>query len=259
MKGLLESTHGVRAAVVAALLLPGLALAGIGKILVLEGPATRTDASGQQHVLLVGAEIEVKDSLQLGPESNLKLRLNDESVIMLGPNSQLYIDEATFEGQERKSFSAKLGLGSLWAKVKKLVAGSEAKFEVKTERAVAGVRGTIFRVDYMNAAQGATPGPAPSMVVRVIEGRVVVEAQVRKGVKNQAVAQPRPGTGDKQQARTEVAPPYEMSKDEWEKAFANVQAKYQVTVGETELGKVEKLDWKAMEDDFGRFVKRNTK
>ncbi|MDY7231548.1 FecR family protein [Hyalangium rubrum] len=256
MKGLLRSTVGGRAAVLAALVLPGLALASVGKVLVMEGTATRTDASGQQHVLLAGAEIEVKDSLQLGPKSNLKIQLNDNSVLMLAENSQLYIDEATFEGVNRKSFSARLGLGSLWAHVKKVISGSEAKFEVKTERAVAGVRGTIFRVDYVSKVQGMTPGPKPDVVVRVVEGRVVVEAQVLKTVKNQT--QPAPGAkGDKKQARTERPPPREVTQEQWEAGFANLQKEQQVRVGSTNLGEVEPLDWKAMEDDFGRFVNRN--
>jgi hypothetical protein len=238
-----------------ALLLPGLALASVGRISVLQGTATRRDASGQAYALKVGSEVELKDTLSVGAASNLKLLLTDESVLMLGANSQLYIDEATFEGQERKGFSAKLVFGRIWARVKQMAAGSEAKFEVTTERAVAGVRGTIFRVDYGSTAKAMTPAQKPSMVVRVVEGRVVV--QVPQTGANQAPAV----AGNKKQPRTQVAGPQEVSEQKWMEIFANLQAGQQVEVG-SELGAtkratVKPLDKKAMQDDFGQFVDQN--
>jgi hypothetical protein len=234
---------------VLALLLPGLALASIGKVSVLEGTATRTDEAGQAQPLHVDSEIELKDVINVGPRSNLKLTLTDGSVIMLGAESRLHLDEATFEGQDRKGFSARLGFGKIWARVKKALGGSEAKFEITTERAVAGVRGTIFRVDYAHTAKAVAP-QKPLMVVRVVEGRVVVEAQVRKAVKGQA--RPRPGKGEREQ----VPGPQEISQEEWEKKFVELQARQQVEVGE-ELGASRPLDTRAMKDAFGSFVDRN--
>jgi hypothetical protein len=233
-----------------ALLLPGLALASIGKISILEGKATRTDEAGQEQALGVGSEIELKDVINVGPKSNLKLTLTDGSVIMLGEESRLHIDEATFEAQDRKGFSARLGFGKIWASVKKALGGSEAKFEVTTERAVAGVRGTIFRVDYANTAKAMTP-QKPLMVVRVVEGRVVVEAQVRKAVKNQAKPPAVAGM------RKQVPGPQEVSKEEWEKKFAELQAQQEIQLMDTELKAPQALNQKAMKDDFGRFVDRN--
>jgi hypothetical protein len=244
------------------LLLPGLALASVGKISILEGTASRKDANGQEHALKVGAEVELKDTLQVGAASNLKLLLTDESVLMLGANSQLYLDEATFEGQERKGFSAKLVFGRVWAKVRQMAAGSEAKFEVTTERAVAGVRGTIFRVDYGSTAKAVTPMVKPSMVVRVVQGRVVV--QVPKPVTKQVpVAQSAPPVaGGKKTARVQVQGPQQVTMSEWMELFADLQAGQQTEVGDRELGAtkdrvVKPLDKKAMQDDFGRFVDQN--
>jgi hypothetical protein len=243
-----------------ALLLPGLALASVGKIAILEGKATRRDASGQEHVLAVGSELELRDTLSVGEGSNVKLVLTDESVIMLGANSQLFFDEATFEGQARKGFSAKLLFGRVWAKVKQMAAGSEAKFEVTTERAVAGVRGTIFRVDYGSTAKGMTPLPKPSMVVRVVKGRVVVQIP-QSGPKPSAVqSPPPPGGGGKPGPRTQVAPPQQITVQQWTKLFADLQAGQEVEVGElgaSTRGTVKALNQKAMQDDFGQFVDRN--
>jgi hypothetical protein len=261
VKAWLRSTVVGRMGVVLALLLPGLALAGVGKVALLEGKAARRDANGQESELKVGSELELRDTLSVGEKSNVKLVLTDESVIMLGANSQLFFDEATFEGQVRKGFSAKLLFGRVWAKVKQMAAGSDAKFEVTTERAVAGVRGTIFRVDYASTAKGTIPMPKPSMVVRVVQGRVVV--QIPQVVTKQAPvtsARPPPTAGDKNQPRTQVAPPHEISMKQWMQLFADLQAGQEVEVGElgeTRRGRVQALNKKAMQDDFGQFVDKN--
>jgi FecR protein len=233
------------------LLVPGLALASVGKVSILEGTATRTNG-GQTQALQAGSEIELNDTIDVGPASNLKLTLTDESVLMLGERSRLIIDEATFEGQDRKGFAARLGFGKIWAKVKKALAGSDSKFEVQTDRAVAGVRGTIFRVDYGSTAKAIMPAQKLRMVVRVVEGRVVVSQTVPKVAKGQAPSNKPPKKGERRQ----VAGPQEISEVEWEKKFVDLQAQQQVEVGE-ELGAAKPLDTSAMSDAFGRFVDRN--
>ncbi|HLL01291.1 MAG TPA: FecR family protein [Myxococcaceae bacterium] len=250
-----------RMGMVCALLVPTLALASIGKVALLEGKATRKDASGQEHALAVGSELELRDTLSVGEGSNVKLVLTDESVMMLGARSQIFFDEATFEGQVRKGFSAKLLFGRVWAKVKQMAAGSDAKFEVTTERAVAGVRGTIFRVDYGSTAKGVTATTLkPSMVVRVVEGRVVVQVPQVTPQQPPSMAGRPPPSGTNQQARTQVAPPQEITAQQWTKLFANLQAGQEVEVtelGVAKRGVVKALNKKAMQDDFGQFVDRN--
>lgn len=253
MKGWHRSTVGMRAGLLAALMLPGLALASVGKVSVLEGTATRTNGSESEE-LKVGSEIELNDTIDVGKGSNLKLTLTDESVLMLAEGSQLVIDEASFEGQERKGFLATLSFGKVWAKVKKALAGSESKFEVKTKRAVAGVRGTIFRVDYGDTAKAMMPAEKLHMVVRVVEGRVVVAARIAK---NMAQGQTPPPSGKAQKGeRKQMAPPQEITAEQWEQKFIELKAKQQVDLGEnTEL--TGPLDTKAMKDDFGRFVDKH--
>lgn len=123
------------------------AFAEVGTVAQLEGEASRTPAGGTAQVLGVGGPIEVGDELAVQPGGNLALLLTDGSTLMLAGGSRLRIDEATFSGLERQAFSARLLLGAVWVKVKEAVAGSPAKFDITTERAVAGVRGTIFQVE----------------------------------------------------------------------------------------------------------------
>ncbi|MCI0671540.1 MAG: FecR family protein [Myxococcaceae bacterium] len=244
-----------------ALLVPWLALASVGTISRLDGTATRTPKGGATRPLVVGSTVELNDTLKVSADGNLKLTLTDQSVVMLGGGSELRIDEATFAGQDRKGFSAYLSVGKVWASVKKALAGSDAKFEVTTDRAVAGVRGTIFRVDAIAAMKATSPAPkqrkqktlASATVVRVEEGRVAVEAQVRK-------AKGAPGnvaTGpQKPSRRVLVAGPQEVSAEEWERRFVELQRGQQVTVG-MDLWEEAQVDAAALGDAFGKFVDAN--
>jgi hypothetical protein len=251
----------VRALLVAACLVPSLAWASIGKVSALQGQGTRTPKAGAAVKLAVGSEVELGDTLEVKKGSHLKLTLNDASELFLGFDEKvnagkLTIDEASFQNQERQGFSAKLWAGKVWAKVTKALAGSDAKFEVTTQRAVAGVRGTIFRVDATKVVSGTRPNLVthPGTIVRVAEGKVAVEAQVRK--KPEAGATPTPKPKGPKGPRTQVAGPTEISKAEWEKKFVELQANQQVTVGE-ELWQEAEYSPEAKTDAFAQFVEQN--
>jgi FecR-like protein len=280
MTGLALPLRPWRSLACVALLLPCAALASVGKVTLLKGSAQRTPKSGGPvQALKEGAEIELGDTLSVGPGANMKITLNDESLLLVGSDSVMKIEEAKFEGLERRAFSARLTVGKLWAKVTKAVSGSEAKFEVTTDRAVAGVRGTVFRVDatkLISAASAPAPGapPKPRMgptsvtTVKVSVGRVAVEAMVRNmamGATPPAGDKPGTGTGTggtnvaaappppKKGPRTLVAGPQEISREQWEKKFVELQQGQAITVGE-ELWK--QADWSPDQDKdaFATFI-----
>lgn len=258
----MSSTNLMRTALAALLLSPVIALAAVGKVTKVEGEAHRVPTSkdtrkpndGATPVkLAVGDGIELNDRITVADKANLKLTLNDGSVVIVGPESTLYIDEASFEGQERKGFGTYLEVGRVWAKVKKAVAGSNAKFEVTTERAVAGVRGTIFRVDALKATMMANAEPTKrrvSTVVQVKEGKVAV-ADPRKYAQMAAQGQTVPAKGPRKQ----VAGPEEISADAWEKRFVLLKAGRKVTVGPDlwEVGRSAKAD----NDEFDAWIRAN--
>ncbi len=65
----------------------------------------------------------------------------------IGPSSELKLDAAGFDGKTKTvKVEAEVVGGQAWAKVATLV-GDDAQFKVKTQNAVAGVRGTVFRVN----------------------------------------------------------------------------------------------------------------
>ncbi len=235
-----------RLLVVVVSLLSSWSFAEVGKVAALEGEASRAPKGGAAEALKVGSPIELGDTLTV-KTGNLKFELTDGSVIMLAPASTLEITEAEFEGQERKGFSGLLKAGSLWTKVKKALGGG--KFEVSTERAVAGVRGTIFRIDAdaLVKAAKAKQGRKAS-IVRVVEGAVAVKPSVliAKSIKKAVPKGP----------RVEVPGPKEVNVDEWEKIFVTLAANQQIVVG-VDLWEQAEIDQASKTDAFSKWIEKN--
>jgi hypothetical protein len=168
-----------------------------GSVTFVSGEATRS-AGGKTEKLAVGRLVYAGDVLETRRRTRLEVKLADQSVLRLGPLSRATVEQAAFGASvEDRKVSAKLVVGKVWANVAKAV-GGEARFEVRTENAVAGVRGTTFRVD------AATD---KSVVVKVYSGTVAVAAG----------RIPRPEHGGAQGERRQVSGPQEVSREEWEK------------------------------------------
>ncbi|MHB8417384.1 MAG: FecR family protein [Myxococcales bacterium] len=142
--------------------------AGGGTVSYLTGSAEITHA-GRTGALAQGGPVEAGDVVATGTASRLELTFADRSVVRLGPSSKLTVREAALEGAGQKKLSAKLLWGKLWAKVASTL-GGESHFDVETDNAVAGVRGTTFRVDAHRDR---------SVLVRVYAGAVAVAAANR--------------------------------------------------------------------------------
>lgn len=225
------------------------AFAEVGKVAAVEGEATRTAKDGgATEALKAGSNIELGDTITV-KTGNLKFELNDGSVIMLAPASVLEITKAEFEGQERKGFQGLLKGGSLWTKVKKALGAGE--FEVSTERAVAGVRGTIFRIDADALVKAAKGKGRKASIVRVIEGSVAVNpskliaAQLAEALKKKK-------TGP----RVEVPGPKEVSVNEWEKIFTTLAANQQIAVG-VDLWEQAEIEEAVKKDAFSKWIEKN--
>jgi len=165
------------------------------RVSALEGRAQRSRAAGARSELRVGTSVSQGDTVETQDASRIEIRFSDGSVLRLGPKSKLQLAEVHFGARPiGRKLNARLFFGRLWAKVTSVIQGDQ-KFEVETENAVAGVRGTTFRMD-ANADK--------SVLVRVYDGTVAVG-------KNEPAA-PRPG-GE----RREVPGPQEVTREEWEK------------------------------------------
>jgi hypothetical protein len=184
---------GVAAAVHAA------APAPAGTVTFLAGEATRT-AGGRTEKLAVGSPVYQGDAVETARRTRVELKLADSSVLRLAPLSRVELDAAAFgKGPDDRAVSARLRVGNVWAHVTKAI-GGEARFEVKTENAVAGVRGTTFRVD---------ASKDKSVVVRVYSGTVAVAAG--------RIPRPEHAGPDARPERRQVAGPQEVTREQWER------------------------------------------
>ena len=190
---------------------PGVATAPVaaGTITFLSGEATRA-AGGASEKLAVGSAVYQGDQIETRRRTRVELKLTDASVLRLGPLSKVDLDAAAFGASaDDRKVSAKLRVGNVWASVTKAL-GGEARFEVKTENAVAGVRGTTFRVD---ARQDK------SVVVRVYSGTVAVAAgPLPRPDHADPGAEPRSdGKAGGKPERRQVAGPRQVTREQWER------------------------------------------
>jgi hypothetical protein len=204
--------------------------ASAGSVTFLAGQAQRV-AGGKTTPLAVGAPVFAGDVIETQKRTRLELKLADQSVLRLGPAARIDLSAATFgRSVEERQVSAKLRVGNVWAKVAKTV-GGESRFEVKTENAVAGVRGTTFRVD---AAQDR------SVVVKVYNGTVAVAGSriprpehgvggdaepTRAGEPTKvAAAGTEAKAAEAKKVRRQVAGPKQVTKEQWEKIVTSMMA-----------------------------------
>jgi hypothetical protein len=163
----------------------------------LEGQATRQRQGGSPVALAVGTAVGQGDTIATADDARLELKFSDGSALRVGPHAKMQLTEAHFGGgPAKRKLTAKLFFGNLWAKVTSVIQGDQ-KFQIETENAVAGVRGTTFRVDARTDK---------SVLVRVYAGAVAVAKNV-----------PIYATGKPGEERREVAGPEEVSREAWEK------------------------------------------
>ena len=191
-------------------------------------PVKRNDRLSKDH------------AVKVGKASRMEIRFSDGTVMRLSERSHLKLSEVSYNKKSgSKRLKVTLVLGKLWANVKKLLT-PESTVEVKTANAVAGVRGTVYRVNVEEDT---------SAMVRVYEGSVYVAGAPRAVQKPATeVSGPLPVPGPH-----EVPPPYhEVTLEEW---LVIVQAMQQVTVSPQGVASVPSLF--TAEDDADEWVQWN--
>ena len=188
-----------------------------GKVTFLAGEATRRGGPDVEK-LATGAAVYQGDVLETQKRTRLEVTLADGSIVRLGPGSRAEVQAAAFgRTVEERNVSAKLLVGKVWANVAKAV-GGEQRFEVKTENAVAGVRGTTFRVD------AATD---KSVVVKVYSGTVAVAGEGPIPRPEHQAPGAEPGAGEKppkpaKPERKQIPGPQQVTREQWEKIVTNM-------------------------------------
>ncbi len=117
----------------------------VATLTALKGNVSIENSSGNVNAVL-GAQLEVKDSVITADRSKAQLIFKDETIVTIGKNSNFSIQEYLYEqGKEPKvSFGLLKGaMSTITGKIGKI---APEKFVVKTKTATIGIRGTNFTV-----------------------------------------------------------------------------------------------------------------
>jgi hypothetical protein len=199
----------------------------VGTISHLSGVATRSADDGKSwQAIKEGAKVNEKDRIKTDAAAKLEAKLEDGSMLRLGPSSELRLDDVKFDKKDskKKKVKTKLFVGKLWAAVTSLF-GSDSSFEVTTTNAVAGVRGTRF---------SASTGTDGATAVKVYDGKVLVSNKPIYAV-----------AGATKGKRVEVAGPQEISQKNWEELVAGAMKEVRVAAN----GTMEQKDFEIAKDD----------
>jgi hypothetical protein len=139
---------------------------GEAKVNVLEGSAQILQAGKKTwRSLNLGDTLKGGDEVNTGSKARLELILPDYSAVRFAGNSHFKLLQVEVGGDSvPMNMKFHVAIGRTWANVSKAV-GKKGQFELRSENAVAGVRGTIYR---MNVEKDK------SALVRVYEGTVHV-------------------------------------------------------------------------------------
>ncbi len=217
--------------------------------------ATVTMVQGTAHVYSVDAKhgrllkkgdrIKKDQEVKVAEKSRLELRFPDGTIMRFAAKTQVKMNALAFNRKtDSKNVKVGLAVGKLWANVKKLTT-SDSAVEVRTSNAVAGVRGTVYRVNVEEDK---------SALVRVYDGSVYVANPPRdtsesmdKAIAPHEVAGPH-----------EVPPPYhEVSMEEWTEI---VKAMQQISISPQGVpSKPQDFDPKTDADDWVKWNQERDK
>ncbi len=206
------------------------------------------EGSSQLKMVNFNMDVFQGDRLETKKESRCEVTLNSGDVVRIAENSIYTFEEveATEETVKAESF---LGLGKLWATVRKVFSDDDY-YRVKSPSAVIAVRGTIYRVDVEQDS---------STQLRVYDGEVEVKPwkpamgmQEKSGI-GQGQAQPI-GPPEDVPGPTEVAGPSDVSEEEW---LEIVKAQQQITIQPD--GSYQTSDFDVVEDAQSDWVQWNKK
>jgi len=186
------------------------AAAGIVKVDVGTGTAAVTTLTGKAVVTRVGTTQRLKlatgeilasgDQVTTGTGARLELKLPDGSYLRFDERTTFkLVSMAGSQKSQTRNIRVSMVVGKTWARVAKLFGKKRGGFDISTQTAVAGVRGTTFR---MNVEEDN------SAVLKVYGG----EVEVRQKSKEKSSAKAAPPIFTKP---VPIKGPHPISMEEW--------------------------------------------
>lgn len=119
-----------------------------GTVASVEGTAD-VQHDGRWSAAEIGVPVQVGDAVRTGPDGRVRIVFQDDTVLNVGASSFLVVDRQVFDPEGAGSRSLmKLLRGRVRALVSEYYQAPGSSYEIETDTAVAGVRGTEFIVDY---------------------------------------------------------------------------------------------------------------
>lgn len=174
---------------------------GTAAVTTLTGKALVTRAgAAKPEKLATGVMLAAGDRVTTGTGARLELKLPDGSYLRFDERTTFkLVSMVGSRKQDRRNIRVSMVVGKTWARVAKLFGKKRGGFSISTQTAVAGVRGTTFR---MNVAQDN------SAVLKVYGG----EVEVRKKSADASGAKAAPPVLTKP---VPVKGPHPISMEEW--------------------------------------------
>ena len=158
----------------------------------------RQEAGAEETPLRAGGAVAPGNIVRTGKDGRLELELPDGSFLRFDKDTSFTVLASAYEKKgQRRDVRIRMILGKAWARVSRLLMG-RGRFAIETPTAVAGVRGTVYRLN-LNRDRSA--------VVKVYDGEVEVrrkEKQEEQARRPAPLKQPQP-----------VAGPHPVSMEQW--------------------------------------------
>ncbi len=213
-----------------------------------QGEATISLLTGSAEVLEKGkwSLLKIKDILgegdhvRTGMGARMELTLPDKSLVRFAGDSEFIVNRLTGGDQSTpRDLKVHVALGKAWSNITQTV-GAKGSFELTCDKAVTGVRGTVYRMDIDKDR---------SVLVRVYDGKVSVSGGGKTLPPPQPVGPPTKIAGPKP-----IPGPHKVTMEEWTVIISSMQ---QVRIGAD--GVPEKPRNFTVEEDRDEWVDWNRK
>ena len=148
-----------------------------GTIQVLVGTARISQHTGQERPAVRGDNLYEGDTVATPANSNVQIRMIDDSIIWVRPDSRFKIEryQSDKHGAAKNDVSLRLLSGTMRQVTGVIGKASPAEYKLSTPNATIGIRGTEFDASYLSPQAAALANTAPGTYNRVYVGSTVLE------------------------------------------------------------------------------------